>query len=291
VKILVTGATGFVGRHFVPRISELHEVTCVVRGRAAAGELGTAKTIVADLTDPAFTDLLPSDVEVVVHLAQAYLPFPERAHDLFLVNAASTHHLAEFSRRTGVRRVVFASSGSVYRPSREPLREDSATVPPAYHPATKLIGEMILRQYESYFSVASLRLFAPYGPGQVDRLIPRLFEGIAAGTPVTLSRGGEPRINPIHVDDLVAILERAVEDTASYTVNVAGPRAVSIRDLAEMIGTIIGRTPAFVERDGDVAGDFVADTSLMQQLFDVAELTSPERGLQTMVGVATTRAH
>lgn len=291
MKILVTGATGFVGRHFVPRISEHHEVTCVVRGKAAAGELGTAKMIVADLTDPGFTKLLPSDLDVVVHLAQAYLPFPERAGDLFLVNAASAHHLAEFSRRTDVRRVVFASSGSVYRPSGEPLREDSPTVPPAYHPATKLIGEMIFAQYASYFSVANLRLFAPYGPGQVDRLIPRMFEGIAAGTPVTLSRGGEPRINPIHVDNLVAILELAVEDTASYTVNVAGPRAVSIRDLAEMIGTIVGRTPTFVERDGDVAGDFVADTSLMRELFDVAELTPLERGLRTMVGVATSRAH
>lgn len=287
----MTGATGFVGRHLIPELAQNHDVTCIVRRPAHEVDLGAARAIEADLSDPSFGERLPRDMDVVVHLAQAYLPFPDRAGDLFLVNAASTHWLAEYARRTGIGRFVFASSGSVYRPAREPLREDDATVPPTYHPATKLISEMILGQYRPYFSSAILRLFAPYGRDQVDRLIPRMVDAIRAGTPITLSRGGEPRINPIFVDDLVRIVTQAVEDTRSYTVNVAGPQPVSIRELAEMIGALLSRTPTFLDRDGDVPGDFVADTALMRHLFTVGELLPIERGLQSMIGAAAPPAH
>lgn len=248
--------------------------------------------IEADLSDPTFSAHLPDDIDVVVHLAQAYLPFPDRAGDLFLVNAGSTHWLAEYARLAGVSRFVLASSGSVYRPATEPLGEDAATVPVTYHPTTKLMSEMILAQYRPYFSSAILRLFAPYGRDQVDRLIPRMFDAIRAGTPITLSRGGEPRINPIHVDDLVRIVMQAIEDTRAYTVNVAGPDPASIRELAEMIGALVGRAPVFADRDGDVPGDFVADTTLMRRLFTVGDLVTLERGLQSVIaGAAAPSAH
>jgi UDP-glucose 4-epimerase len=290
VKVLVTGATGFVGRHLVPELARRHDVTCVVRRRPTNLDLGAAGTVEADLSDPGFGERLPRDVEVVVHLAQAYQPFPDRADELFGVNAASTQGLAEFARAVGARRFVLASSGSVYKPARAPLDEDSPTVPTSYHPATKLMAEMLLAHYRPYFTLAVLRLFAPYGPGQTDRLIPRMIESVRAGTPITLSRGGEPRINPIHIADLVRIVVQAVEDARSYTVNVAGPEAVSIRELAEIVGRLLGREPRFTDRDGEVAGDFVADTGLMHRLFSVGELTGLERGVGSMIGVVAPTA-
>lgn len=284
MRILVTGGTGFVGRHLVPALAAAHEVTCIVRDASDAGLPTTVQLLETDLTDPGFGDSLPQEVEVVVHLAQAYASFPDRATDLFLVNAVSTHWLAEWARRSGVRRFVLASSGSIYRPAAEPLTEGAPTLPAGYHPATKLVSELILEHYRPYFAVAVLRLFAPYGQGQTNRMIPRMFEAIRAGAPITLSRGGEPRINPIHVDDLVPIMVRSVEDTGSYTVNVGGDEPVSIRQLADMIGREVGREPVFVERDGEVSGDLVADTTLMRQIFGPRQMTSLARGLHSMVG-------
>src|SRR5688572_501242 len=72
VKVLVSGGTGFVGRHLVPELARNHDVYCIVR-RPSNLALGADRAIVADLTDPAFIDQLPGDVDVVVHLAQAYL--------------------------------------------------------------------------------------------------------------------------------------------------------------------------------------------------------------------------
>ena len=283
MRLLVTGATGFVGRYAVAELAKRHDVTGVVRDRASAADLGPVEVVVADLEDPTFPVDLPAGVDVVLHLAQAYLPFPEYAATIFEVNAASTQRLAEWARCAGVTRIVFASSGSVYRPSREPLREDSPTVPPSFHPATKLAAETLLSYYRGYFGIATLRLFGPYGPGQVNRLIPRLIGSVEGGAPVVLSRGGEPRINPIHVTDLVNVIAQAVEGSGSYTVNVAGPRAVSIRDLAEIIATTLGRTPTFEARDGEVEGDFVADTTRMRELFDAPEQIDPADGVADMV--------
>ena len=290
MDVLVTGGTGFVGRHLVPALAQRHAVTCLVRDASGANLPSEVDLVVADLTDPAFARRLPGRVEAVVHLAQAYAGFPDAADALFGVNAASTVALAEYARGAGVARFVFTSSGSVYTPSRTPLTEDAATMPVGFHPATKLMSELALRHYTGFFGVATLRLFTPYGPGQVNRMIPRLVEAVEAGSTVTLSRGGEPRINPIYVTDLVRVLEAALDDERSYTVNVAGPEPVSVRDLAEIIGRHLGRTPRFEARDSDVEGDLIAETSLMREIFGTHRLIAPAEGMGMTIGAHAIRA-
>ena len=94
-----------------------------------------------------------------------------------------------------------------------------------FPPALKIDGKMTPVSQQALNAQAKriLRLFGPYGPGQVNRLVPRLIASVQSGIPVLLSRGGEPRINPIHVTDLVRVIVQAVEGSGSYTVNVAGP--------------------------------------------------------------------
>ncbi len=200
-----------------------------------------------------------------------------------MVNAASTQWLADYARSAHVSRFVYASSGSVYQPRARPLTEDAPVRPPTYHPATKRMSEMMLTYYEPYFSLAVLRLFAPYGPGQVNRLIPRMIESVRNGTPVSLSRGGEPRINPIFVDDLVAVLAQALAGNRTYTVNLAGPRTVSMRSLAQLIGAAVGRKPIFVEAESATKGNLVADTRRMHDLFAVATMVEPKDGIARVV--------
>jgi nucleoside-diphosphate-sugar epimerase len=237
------------------------------------------KTIVADLTSPSLDARLPRNVDVIVHLAQAYKPFPEHAAEIFAVNAGSTQRLADHARAVGVRRFVLASSGSVYSPAYTPLRETDPPNPVSFHPATKLMAEEILRYYADPLEVVALRLFAPYGPGQVDRLIPRLIEAVRAGSPITLSRGGEPRLNPIHVRDLVEVICSAVSGAGEGVINVAGPVAVSIREIAEIAGDAMGRVPVFAVRDDPRPGDLIADTSRMQVAFGMEATLEPKDGI------------
>ena len=237
----------------------------------------------ADLARSSLGRKLPAHADAVLHMAQAYAPFPDSAAEIFEVNAGSTQRLAEYARGAGVRRFVLTSSGSVYRPSPKPLRESAPTRPSVYHPATKLMAETTLQYYRPWFSIGILRLFAPYGPGQTNRLIPRMIESVRSGRAITLSRGGEPRINPIYIDDLVPMVRRSLDDEASYTVNVAGPRAVSMRQLAVLIGRGVGRRPTFVRRDGELAGDLIADTRLMERLFGDQRLLDLSQGLERVL--------
>ena len=238
-----------------------------------------AALLIADLSDSGLEGILPHGVDVVVHLAQGYLAFPEHAGEIFAVNAGSTQRLADWGRRTGVRRFLLASSGSVYAPGSRPLREDDPTRPLAFHPATKLIAEQLLGFYEDAVDVVRLRLFAPYGPGQTDRMIPRLIATIAEGRPVRLSRGGEPRLNPIHVDDLVDVFSQAVAGAGAPVVNIAGPRPVSVAEIAEIVGATLGRTPVFEEHDVDPPGDLIADTARMHAVFRIGSMVDPADGL------------
>jgi len=289
VRVLVTGAAGFVGRHLTPLLAAEHEVIALVR-RPPTSSLGAATILQADLNGPGLEESLPGGVDVVVHLAQAYLPFPEHAAEIFAVNAGSTQRLADWARRTGVRRLVLASSGSVYAPAPRPVREDDPTRPIAFHPATKLMAEQLLGFYEDAMAVVRLRLFAPYGPGQTDRMIPRLIQTIAEGRPVRLSRGGEPRLNPIHVDDLVGIIDQAVGGAGAPVVNIAGPRPVSVAEIARIIGSALGRTPAFEDHDVDPPGDLIADTTRMREVFRIGSMIDPADGLRDAANALVARA-
>ena len=289
MRVLVTGATGFVGRHLLPRLVSEHDVIALVR-RPPASLLGAAAALVADLNDPGLDSVLPGGVDVVVHLAQGYLAFPEHAGEIFAINAGSTQRLADWGRKTGVRRFLLASSGSVYSPASRPLREDDPTGPLAFHPATKLIAEQLLGFYEDAMDIVRLRLFAPYGPGQTDRMIPRLIATIAEGRPVRLSRGGEPRLNPIHIDDLVDVISQAVAGAGAPVVNIAGPRSVSVAEIAEVIGTTLGRTPVFEEHDVDPPGDLIADTARMHGVFRIGSMVDPADGVARATNALVARA-
>lgn len=289
MRILVTGATGFVGSRLVPALAAEHDVIALVRRRPPSA-LGSATLLEADLNDPGLDAALPAGVDVIVHLAQAYLAFPEHADEIFAVNAASTQRLADWGRRSGVRRFLLASSGSVYAPAPRPLREDDRPRPLAFHPATKLIAEQLLGFYDEVMDVVRLRLFAPYGPGQVDRMIPRLIATIAEGRPVRLSRGGQPRLNPIHVDDLVAVIGQAVAGAGAPVVNIGGPRPVSVAEIAEIIGSTLGRQPIFEAHDIDPPGDLVADTALMHAVFHIGSMIDPADGLVDATNALVARA-
>jgi nucleoside-diphosphate-sugar epimerase len=145
--------------------------------------------------------------------------------------------------------------------------------------ATKLAAETVLLPYRASFDVGIMRLFVPYGPGQVDRLIPRLVESVRTGQPVSLSRGGQLTLNPIYIDDLVDVLLRAVDRRGSYLINVAGPDMVTIADIATLAAGRIGRPAELTEVDRPPDGWLVATTDRMRTMFPESARTPFEVGL------------
>jgi UDP-glucose 4-epimerase len=278
MKVLVTGATGFMAPHLLDRLArDGHEGIALGHdpSRMPAG-------IVVDLTSPLDDEVIP-DFDAVVHLAQANVPFPDGSRDLFRVNVASTQELLDLARRRAASRFVYASSGSVYGLGQGAVAEDDPRRADDYYAVTKRAGELVVGAYRDHVGTSILRFFAPYGPGQVKRLIPGLIARVSNGEAVTLRGGGRPRMTPVYVDDAVEAIVRSLESDDHLVVNVAGDETASIADLAERIGAVVGREPVFEDGGGDSPGDLIASNDRLHALLRDRRLVTLDEGLRRTV--------
>jgi nucleoside-diphosphate-sugar epimerase len=279
VRVLVTGATGFVASHLCPALArDGHEVLALGHDRS--------RLPIGDGIEPVEHDLVQAtafpEAEAIVHLAQANVRFPDGARDLFAVNTASTAALLDHARRTGAEHFVLASSASVYGFGDAPFPEDAPAQASDFYSATKIAAERLVTAYESLLRTTILRLVAPYGPGQRGRLIPSLVARVRAGQPITLNDGGRPRLNPIYVDDVVSVVVAALAGVAAGTLNVAGDERVSIRDLGDAIGGTLGVEALYEEQSGGTAGDLIADNARLRALLG-ARLVPLREGLRRTI--------
>lgn len=257
---IVTGTRGLLGSHLLPMLQSEGEVFAIDRDRL-------------DLSQPIDASALPGTADTIVYLAQSnrYREFPDGAPDMFQINTAQVAALLAYGVRAGVKNFVYASTGSVYGTVAGTVREDSPTPPPGqmlgFYPASKLAAEHLAGAYGQHMTVAVLRYFFIYGPGQKPlMMIPRLIESVREGRPLQLQGPDGLRINPVHARDAARATAAAANLGTSTTINVAGPEALSMRDIGEAIGIALGKEPKFKVDPSAKANDLIADTSRMQSL-------------------------
>jgi UDP-glucose 4-epimerase len=269
VRVLVTGATGFLGRHVLPVLAERHNVVAMARRPVADFE-----TVVADLTDE-FE--LPAGLDAVVHLAQSrrYREWPEGAGDMYAVNVHATFRLLA---RAGTGRFVYASTGGVYAPSPAPLREDDPVAPSGFYPRSKLAAEVLVGGYADRLAAVILRPFFIYGAGQEGMLVPTLAGRVLAGEEVMVQGNPGIAISPIHVADAARAVAAAVELGRPAVINVAGVESITLTELVTLLGELAGRTPQIRHTEGE-APDLVADIDRMRTLLGVTPVVSLREGL------------
>jgi len=283
MKLLVTGASGYIGARLVPRLAARHSVFTLLRPGASLVAGTNVVPVWGDLRQ--LPPDLPDRIDGVVHLAQSrsYRQFPEAALDMLDVNVNAAVRLIDYARQAGAHRFCLVSSGSVYEPYTYPLTENAPLAPLGFNGASKLAAEQLLVPYRTLMPIFVPRLFFPYGPGQTDRLIPDLAQRILNGTPIHVdAEGGGPWIAPLHVDDAVQILEAGIEGGWNETVNVAGPEAVPLRRVAEIIGRILGHRPFFEEIERPPV-HMVPILDRLRQIYPVDDMFGVEAGLRHML--------
>jgi nucleoside-diphosphate-sugar epimerase len=268
-SVLLTGASGLLGRELTPRLLDRFQVYALVRRPPETPSSGVSYLEV-DFSKEWNPSTLPRHVDAIIHLAQSsrFREFPEEALDVFRVNVDSTARLLDYARMSGTKQFVYASSGGVYGTGTDAFSENSPLISPGklgFYLGSKLCGEVLVQSYVPMMQALVLRFFFMYGPGQ-DRsmLIPRLVDSIRDGRPVILQGGDGIRINPIHVSDAATAVLAALNTTSSATYNIAGREVFSLRQVAETIGRLVGVEPVF-EHQKEIPRDLIGAIGLMQK--------------------------
>lgn len=277
---LVTGGVGFIGYHLTRALLARGDSVCVLddfsnapyptayKRRNAADltrEFGRSVTVVEGcVTDRARVQPLTDGCDGVIHLAglAGVRPSFKAPAQYARVNVEGTASVLEAARASGIKRVLFASSSSVYGNS-TPLpasEEAAAVVPESPYAASKrgaeLVANAIVRGQKDV-SCCALRFFTVYGPRQRPEMAITLFaRAILAGEPITVFGDGSMRRDFTHVDDIVrgvvAAADRAPEGYSVYNLGSGAP--ITLRDLIFALEEASGRG-ARTERADVPAGD------------------------------------
>lgn len=285
-RVLITGASGFIGGHLLRRLLPQHEVVAIGRRPPAIAPTAGVSWISCDLARPLVPGMLPTNVDAIIHLAQseAYREFPHRAQEIFDVNVSGTMRLLDYARSTGVRSFIFAGSGGIYQYQTKPIVESDPVRPLSFYLSSKVAAETLIRTYESLLQVVVLRLFFVYGPGQQPgMLVPGLVRKVLAGETIRVEGDPGLHINPIHVSDAIDAFASALNVTGSWQINVAGNEVASISRLAAMLGEASGEAVHLEHVISRTDGDLVADTTRMRELLGVSPRIAMQDGLRAIV--------
>jgi UDP-glucose 4-epimerase len=273
VKALVTGGGGFIGSNLVHALMERGDDVRVLdnfsTGQRAnlAGLSGDVQLVEGDLRSYERVHAAVRGAEVVFH--QGALPsVPRSVQDPLTttaVNVEGTLNVLLAARDEGVRRIVNASSSSVYGNSGElPRVETQAPDPISPYAVAKLAAERFCTSFSRVYGmeIVSLRYFNVFGPrqdptSQYAAVVPRFISTIAAGEPVTIYDDGEQSRDFTFVDNVVAanLLAADAANVGGEMLNVATGTSVTVNALADAIGALLGKPvektyePA---REGDV---------------------------------------
>lgn len=286
MRILITGASGFIGRHLVERLAPSHEVYALVRQQPSAPH-PAVHYCYQNLTQPLDRRQLPTQLDAIIH--QAAVIDTEKTDDAtpFLANVVGTWRLLAYAQAVGVQTFIHASTGGIYGCSQQPLRENDPPNPMDVYSLTKAQAELAVQAACGKFHKIILRYFFPYGIGTPNP-IPSYVRRAVRGEPIEILASGGPLFNPLHISDAVELTVEALNLEQSATVNIAGAEVTTFAAIAEMAAARVGRQPLF-QRIPDKAAipyyraHLVADTSRMAALFSTPPAISLQQGIAELV--------
>jgi nucleoside-diphosphate-sugar epimerase len=249
MRLLVTGATGFVGSQLAIEAARRgHEVTGTGRSSKSkvVEELRAAGVhfVPGDITDKAFAAEITRGMSHVCHLAAAWREASAPAEHFNRVNVIGTMDLARAAAANGVQVLVFCSTIGVHvRVASQPVSEDSPFDATNAYETSKLEAEGRLREFapQTDMKIAILRPADAYGPG--DTRLLRLFRSVEAGRFPLIGRG-DGRRHMLFVDDLVnAFLATCESEFVSGEVFIiAGPESTTLLELLNRLVRLTGST-------------------------------------------------
>lgn len=306
--ILVTGGAGFIGSHLVERLlaegnrvigldnfDNFYDPALKRRNLTRALQNPKFRLVEGDLRDEGILEKVfcEEKIEIVAHLAARAGVRPSIQNPLLYadVNIRGTLNLLEACKKHGVRRLVFASSSSVYgnNPKIPFAEDDPVDNPISPYAATKKAGELICYTYHHLYGidVACLRYFTVYGPRQRPEMAIHQFTRlIHQGKKVALFGDGSSRRDYTYIDDAIAGTMGALTKEPGYEIyNIGESQTISLSELIQAIEQRVGKR-ALVEylpaQPGDVERTY-ADIRKASERLGYRPQTKIQEGLDRFV--------
>jgi dTDP-glucose 4,6-dehydratase len=265
VRVLVTGAAGFIGSHVVESLlAQRASVRAFVRytsrhdlGRLAElPSLGDVDVYRGDLMNPEAVTGALTGCDVVLHLG-ALIPIPYsylHPREYLHANVEATVNVLEASRRAGIRRLVHVSTSEVYGSAQHlPIDEDHPLRPQSPYAASKVAADQFALSYARSFElpVVIARPFNTFGPRQSPRaVIPTILLQALSGDTIELGTTTTTR-DFLFVEDTAAgiLAAAATPGVEGETFNLGTGIERSVADVVTAAGAALGRELTVVQRD------------------------------------------
>lgn len=280
-KILVTGSTGFFGKHLTKRLEKKsYEIYRFMDDLTNAYEVKRQ-----------IQEFLPTTIYHlggIVDLSRSF----DIAKNCIEINIKGTLHILEALRQNKPIRFIYTSSEEVYGNGQIPYSEDQIPNPPSPYAISKIAAEQLAKLYgqELGFSIFIFRIGTAYGPEQPDsRLIPQIIIKALKGENIPLNSGTKKR-DYIYIDDAIDAmtlpLEKNIEEQI-VIINAGGGKQYSLKYLVDTVlrltksksKVLLGAFPDRVLE----ADEWFLDNTKAKELLSWEPKTSLEQGLKNMI--------
>jgi UDP-glucose 4-epimerase len=270
--ILLTGASGFIGKHLLVAIAKLPEY----RDRIvllSSTKIEGYTTIIHNNYNYGINDFLQSgvnDIEIIIH-SGAFTPKSGRDANLLAKsksNIDSVFHLIN-NLPNIPKKIIFLSTLDVYQSCEEPINEASTTLPATLYGWSKLYGEKMLEQWANANGVALqiLRIGHIYGSGEehYQKLIPVSIRKALKGESPSIFTKGEELRSFLHVSDCINAIVSAINLNADCgPINIASDKALSVKQIIQIIIDEVGlKTSPIIQANNIPGKNVVFDNTKM----------------------------
>jgi UDP-glucose 4-epimerase len=251
-KILITGASGFIGRHLLMFLSQQsHQLIACISENDSLPSLPHLKTVSLRLPDPTFDKIIATEKpDFILHcagsasVAESFKQPEKDFEKSVIITQSILNAIKEYSPAT---KLLFLSSAAVYgNPTRLPIDSNTPLNPISPYGYHKLLCEINCEKFHRLFNIpiTIVRIFSVYGPGLKKQILWDIYQKAKKSKTISLYGTGKETRDFIYIDDLISTLYTILNhsDFNANIINIATGQSTSIENLAKQFVGIVDDT-------------------------------------------------